>query len=77
MKKTSDNIEPPFVDRSSRYPGGGVGWGGGGIMLEKMPRFLTIESRVLQYLPLSRSPTTALQRYPFRVGRLSIRAQAP
>lgn len=72
MKKTSDNIEPPFVDRSSRYPGGG-----GGIMLEKMPRFLTIESRVLQYLPLSRSPTTALQRYPFRVGRLSIRAQAP
>lgn len=46
-------------------------------MLEKMPRFLTIESRVLQYLPLSRSPTTALQRYPFRVGRLSIRAQAP
>lgn len=25
MKKTSDNIEPPFVDRSSRYPGGGGG----------------------------------------------------
>lgn len=80
-RKRATNIEPPFVDRSSRYPGGRGGEGGGeGIILKKMPRFLTIESRVLQYLRIGlcrghRPPRCNV--IHSALARLSIRAQAP
>lgn len=70
-RKRATNIEPPFVDRSSRYPGGRRG--GGGDYIEKNAEIFNDRiacTPIFANRPLSRSPTTALQRYPFRVGQV-------
>lgn len=79
-RRASDNIEPlDSVDRSSRYPRRKVCWKKNEEKIFASPRFLTIESRVLQYLRIGPDEVTDhhAATYPFRVGRLSIRAQAP